>query len=113
MTTPAVIRRRDIAAIRRRAVRTGQAYARQVRRQGASRPADRPFRLGLWLPSTALFMLLAPFPILLAPLGYLIPSPWRVDPFRAVFALGAVLLSLGGTQIVVKAQGADIAIKLF
>ena len=67
----------------------------------------------LWLPLTLLFLLLAPFALLLAPLGYFAPRRLRVRPLAAVFAFGAVLLSLGGTDVEVDTPAARIQIKIF
>ena len=73
----------------------------------------QPFRLGLWIPTTAIFLLLAPFPILALPLFYLAPRRVLPDPFGLVFGVGRLLLSLGGAVIEVKAPDARIRIRLF
>jgi hypothetical protein len=112
--TPAVIRPRDLAAIRRRAIRTGRAQARSYIRRSRQDVADgRVRRVWMWLPLTPLFLILAPFALLLAPLGYFVPPRLRPDPFQAVIALGAVLLSLGGTEIRVNAAGVHIDLRIF
>src|SRR5271155_651133 len=56
----------------------------------------------LWLPLTPLFLLLSPFALLAAPLLQLTPAARRLNPWRAVWALGTVLLSLSGTLISVE-----------
>lgn len=71
-----------------------------------------PFRLGLWLPLTPVFWLLAPFVVLLAPLLLLAPPMWRMNPYVAVLAIGRVLLSLNGTDIDVDTPDARIHIKI-
>lgn len=53
----------------------------------------------LWLPLTPLLWILSPFPLILAPLGYLVPPRLRPDPFFLVFALGEMLLALSGTVV--------------
>ena len=83
-----------------------------------------PTRIGLWLPLTPLWLILAPFALLLAPLLALAPqlnNPEAravrgaivVHPYRAAFAIGAVLLSLSGTVVEVDAPGATIHIRIF
>jgi hypothetical protein len=105
------VRRRELAAIHRRAVRTGLARAREHRAGARGRPRG-PVSIRLWLPLTPLFLLFAPFALVLAPLGYLAPPSVRPDPFRAVLAVGAVLLALGGTDIRVDAADAHVRIKI-
>ncbi len=72
-----------------------------------------PFRLSLWIPTTAIFLLLAPFPILALPLLYLAPRQVLPDPFGLVFGVGRLLMALGGTTIIVEAPDARIRIRLF
>ena len=72
-----------------------------------------PFRLSLWIPTTAIFLLLAPFPILALPLLYLAPRRVLPDPFGLVFGVARLLMSLGGTTIIVEAPDARIRIRLF
>ena len=72
-----------------------------------------PFRLSLWIPTTAIFLLLAPFPILALPLLYLAPRRVLLDPLGLVFGVGRLLLTLGGTVIEVEAPDARIRIRLF
>jgi hypothetical protein len=74
--------------------------------------APHPTTVRMWLPLTPLFLLLAPFALVLAPLGFFVPPRWRPNPFLAVFALGAVLLSLGGTDITVEAPRARVRLKI-
>jgi len=85
-----------------------------------------PTRIGLWLPLTPLWLILSPFALLLAPLVALAPrmlpdNPRAADvrtaitahPYRAAFAIGAVLLSMSGTVVDVDAPGATIHIRIF
>lgn len=87
---------------------------------------SHPTRIGLWLPLTPLWLILSPFALLLAPLLTLLPpllpdysrgravrSAITVHPYRAAFALGAVLLALSGTVVEVDAPGATIRIRIF
>lgn len=67
----------------------------------------------LWLPLTLLFLLLAPFALLLAPLLYFAPRPYNVRPFATVAALGALLLSLSGTVVDVDTPDALVRIRIF
>jgi len=77
-------------------------------------PPRRRVIMRLWLPATALFWLLAPFPLLLAPLAYLAPAPFRPkNPYAAVLAVGRVLTSLGGTIVDVDTPDALVRIRLF
>jgi hypothetical protein len=76
-----------------------------------SRPARKTV-VRLWLPLTLLFLLLAPFAMLLIPLGYWVPRPRGLSPAKTVFALGAVLLSLGGTDIDLQTPRAVVRIKI-
>jgi hypothetical protein len=73
----------------------------------------KPVRLRLWLPLTPLFWLLSPFALLLAPFIWIaIPQRPR-NPYTAAFALGGVLVSLGGTVIDIRAPGARLFIRIF
>jgi len=76
-------------------------------------PRTRRIVVRLWLPTTALFLLLAPMALLLTPFGYLAPRPYRVPPFAAAFAIGRLLLSLGGTVVHVDTPEALISLRLF
>lgn len=101
---PAIRRHRELSHTERRAARAARSTARRAERG--------PVRISLWLPLTPLFLLLAPFALLLAPLGYLAPPSVRPDPFRTVIAIGAVLLALGGTDILIDAADAHVRIKI-
>jgi hypothetical protein len=70
-------------------------------------------RLRLWLPLTPLFWLLSPFALLLAPFVWIAFPQRPRNPFSAAFALGGVLISLGGTVIDIRAPGARLFIRIF
>ena len=78
----------------------------------AVRPAPRRTVVRLWVPATLVFLLLAPFAFLLAPLIYLAPRPYRVSPLATVLGLGQLLLSLGGTVVDVDAPDALVRIRI-
>jgi len=77
-----------------------------------ARPMRRPTVVRLWLPLTALFLLLAPFALLLSPFLYVVPRPWRLSPLATVLAGGAFLLALGGTDIDVRTHDAIVRLKI-
>jgi len=78
------------------------------------RPVRRRTVVRLWLPTTFLFLLLAPFAFLLAPCIYWVtPRRMRIAPFATVLALGRVLLSLGGTVIDVDSPEAFVSLRIF
>jgi len=105
VTLPALMRRHgELAANQDRATRT-----HDVRSTGQ---APRVTRIGLWLPLTPLFWLLAPFALLLAPLLTLAPPLRGMNPYAAVVAIGHVLTSMGGTVIHVAARDARIRIRI-
>jgi hypothetical protein len=102
---PVTERPRQLEAMRRRAVR--------VRRMNAARPVPTGrTRVRLWLPLTPLFWVLAPFAILLAPLILLAPPLWRMNPYEAAYAVGRVLLALGGTDIDIDTPEARVRIQI-
>ena len=98
--------------------RFGEAIeeVRAADRPGGARPvahAERPpTMVRLWLPLTVLFLLLAPFALLLSPLLYFVPRPWRLSPLATVLAVGAFLLALGGTDIEVRTHDAIVRLKI-
>ena len=67
----------------------------------------------LWLPLTPLWLILSPFAILFAPLLLLAPQTRGIRPFRAVFAVGALLLALSGTVIDVETPDALVRIRIY
>jgi hypothetical protein len=84
--------------------------ARRVRPMG---PARSRTVVRLWLPMTFIFLLLAPFALLLAPLIYLAPGPYGDRPLATVLGVGQVLLSLGGTVVDVDTPEALVRIRIF
>lgn len=75
--------------------------------------ARRPKVVRLWLPMTPLFVVLAPFALVTAPLIMLYPPARGVSPWRTVWTLGATLLSMGGTEVDVRSRRALIRIRIF
>jgi hypothetical protein len=90
-----------------------QARALRAHRRRHAMEAHGPTRVSLWLPLTPFFWLLAPFVFLLAPLLLLAPPMWRVNPYLAVFTIGRVLTSLGGTEVDVDAHDVRIRLRIF
>jgi hypothetical protein len=118
--SPRAIRHFGLAALEARARRTEHAMrtappAAQPRSApGQARPRARRVVVRLWLPLTALFLLLAPFVFLLAPLIYVCTPPsLRAPPFATAWKLGAVLLSLGGTVVHVDTPEALVSLRIF
>jgi len=101
------------------------AYPPALRRSGFVGPMDgepprqaqvsprRRTVVRLWLPMTLIFLILAPFAILLSPLLYWVPQPYCQRPFATVFGVGALLLSLGGTVVEVDTPDALVRIRIF
>jgi hypothetical protein len=112
---PIVIPPFDVTPGPRRAsaARRHERAAERRRRHAAHRVAGGPVNISLWIPSTAIFVLLAPFALLLTPLLYLAPRDVMPSPVRTVAGLGAVLLSLGGTVVDVDASDCRIHLRLF
>lgn len=102
---PITERPRQLDAMRRRAVRVHRVKAVEPVPGGRT-------RVRLWLPLTPLFWVLAPFAILLAPLILLAPPLWRMNPYFTAYAVGRVLLALGGTDIDVDTPDARVRIKI-
>lgn len=103
------------ALSRRKAQAVARLRARAERARALAVSSDgRPRRVSLWLPTTALFALLAPFAVMLVlPLLCLAPRRGIPDPVAALFGVGRLLLSLGGTSIDVDAPGARVRLRLF
>ncbi|MFL5295579.1 MAG: hypothetical protein ACJ798_04275 [Phenylobacterium sp.] len=115
---PKAVSRMGLAVMEARADKTERAMAAPQRSpHGAMVPAnDAPPRrtvVRLWLPATLIFLLLAPFALLLSPLLYLVPRRYGVAPLAAVAGLGRLLLSLGGTVVDVDTPDALVRIRLF
>lgn len=118
---PRATRHLSPAAAEARAQRTERAVQRLVRQKTAVASAHAPapravhgrFVLRLWLPLTLVFLLLAPFALLLAPCLYFAPPAYRHRPFATVLGVGAALLSLGGTLVEVDTPEALVRIRIF
>ena len=113
---PRAIGRFGLAAMEGRARRTTPT----TRIAPLDPPPPRPARamrprtvVRLWLPMTVIFLLLAPFAFLLAPLIYFAPQPYRTRPLAAVLGVGQLLLSLGGTVVDVDTPDALVRIRIF
>jgi hypothetical protein len=114
--TPKAVRHFGLAAMEARASRTRQTV-RAAQTSGPP-PADaipppRRVVVRLWIPSTPIFLLLAPFALLLIPLLYLAPPLRRFNCAAAVFVLGDALLALSGTVVDVDTPEALVRIRLF
>lgn len=81
------------------------------RRTGRIEPDG--FALRLWLPLFLVWLLVAPFFVLLLPLILLGLALARLNPFRALAALFGLLAGLTGTQVEVDSPGAVINIRVF
>jgi hypothetical protein len=115
--TPRAVSHFGLAAMEARAARSRRIVtpATPLRPLAPALP-ERPQRrtvVRLWLPMTAIFLLLSPFAILLSPLIYFAPPPYGYRPFATVWGIGALLLSLGGTVVDVDTPDALVRIKIF
>jgi hypothetical protein len=106
---PRAIRHFSLANAEARAQRT----ARVLTRPSTPAPPIRRVVVRLWLPMTAIFLLLAPFALLLTPLLYFVPNPYRTRPLATVLGVGRLLLSLGGTVVHVDTPEALVSIRVF
>ena len=75
----------------------------------------RPRRTRLWLPLplTIVWVLLAPFAMILSLFAWIAPPPYRVNGPLAAIAIGSALFALSGTLIEIKSADADIFILIF
>lgn len=108
---PSAVRRFGMTALDREeaAARPQKAY-----RAGGGRPARRRVVVRLWVPTTAIFCMLAPVPLLLAPLAWLSPPAVRSrNPYAAVLAIGRTLIALGGTLVDIDTPDARVRVRLF
>lgn len=69
--------------------------------------------LSLWVPFTFLALLAAPVAVCLSPLVLLAPPRWRINPVRALPALGRTLLAVGGLRIVIERDDLRLALRFF
>jgi hypothetical protein len=70
-------------------------------------------RLWLPLPLSFLWLLLAPFAMILSLFTWVAPPRYRVNGPLAAIRIGVVLFSLSGTLIEIKSADADIFILIF
>lgn len=105
----------DIVQGRPRAAARRPTVSRRLRHERTmQRREDRgPVNVSLWIPSTLIFALLAPFAMLLLPFLYLTPRQILESPAKTLAGVGAVLLSLGGTVIDVDCPDCRVHIRLF
>ena len=114
---PRAVGRMGLAVMEARAAGTARALRPEAPSplQAAPSAAEPPHRtvVRLWVPSTLIFLLLAPFALLLAPFLYFVPRRYGVSPLAAVLGVGVLLLSLGGTVVDVDTRDALVRIRLF
>lgn len=67
----------------------------------------------LWIPTTPLFLVMAPLVFAVTPFLYLAPRRVLPDPLGLVLGVGRLLLSTSGAVIEVSTPGADLRIRLF
>jgi hypothetical protein len=70
----------------------------------------RPFRL--WLPLFLVWLLLLVLLVLLSPVVLIACLICRVNPFKAVAALGGLLAALTGTLVDIQAPGACVLVRV-
>lgn len=81
------------------------------RRTGQRVPGGH--RIRLWLPLFLIWILIAPFALLLSPLILLGVAMARLNPFRALTAAFGLLAALTGTLIEVETPDAVVNIRVF
>jgi hypothetical protein len=113
--SPRAVRHFGLAVLEARERGAVPAVVREARPVAPAEAPAPPRRVvvRLWLPSTPIFLLLAPFAILLIPLCYLAPPLRRFNCAAAVFILGDALLALSGTVVDVDTPEALVRIRLF
>lgn len=97
---------RPYGAMRERAERTARRWG------GAEPRVNRRTKVRLWLPLTALLLVLSPFAMLLALLAYVPAAIFGMNSFVVALRLGGVLMAIGGTLVEVQAADADLRIKI-
>ena len=75
-------------------------------------PARRRPVVRLWLPLTPLWLVLAPIVLALAPLVLLVPACRGLNPYRAAWIVGGVLLNLAGTEVQVESPAALVRVRI-
>jgi hypothetical protein len=113
---PPAIRLFSEAQLAGRSKDRGRVHRRPMRVYPTPMPAPGRRRtvVRLWLPLTALFVLMAPFALLLSPLAYFAPPRVRgPNPILAAVQIGRLLMSLGGTEVDVDTPDAKVHIRIF
>ena len=100
-------RRRNLAAMRERAVRLRWRTAK------TPRPKVERRTVRLWLPVTPFLILLSPLLLLGLGIAVFLPRPIGVNPAHVVLGVGRMLLALSGTQVEVENDTASVHLKFF
>jgi hypothetical protein len=74
---------------------------------------SRPTRVQVWIPLFLVWLVLAPFVLLLSPLLAFGLARVRLDPFRAIGAAFRLLAALSGTRVEIETPDAFVNIRLF
>jgi hypothetical protein len=69
-------------------------------------------RVNLWLPLILFWILLAPFVVLLIPMGMVCFAICGMNPLKAILAIGRLLWALGGLRIEVESPNASVLIRM-
>jgi hypothetical protein len=114
MDAPRALRHFSLAAMEGRAHRVESPDRPKAIEVRAPMVEPTPSRtvVRLWLPATLIFLLLAPFALLLAPLLHFAPRPYSLSPLAIVLGVGQLLLSLGGTVVDVDTPDALVSIRI-
>ena len=100
-------RRMDLQAMSQRAERLRWRLVRPPEESQLRRP------LRLWLPLTPLFVLLAPFALLILAICIFLPRPLGINPAQMMLSVGRMLMALNGTEVEVESPHASLLIKIF
>lgn len=93
-------------------LRYGAMQARAARTAGRRPARGERAQVRLWLPLTPLFVLLAPFALLLALIAFVPARLAGVNALEAAWRVGALLMALSGTHVEVEARDAFVRIKI-
>jgi hypothetical protein len=91
----------------------GPGSVRARHRRVADRRPGGPVRIRLWIPLTALIVLLSPLLLLATTMAALHPRLRRLRAHRLIPVLAMILSNIGGTLIEVEAPGASIRLRIF
>ena len=83
-----------------------------ARPRGSNATTSKRLRLRLWAPLSLLWVLLAPFALILAAAAEFTPLADQIPPFLAVRRLGEVLFALSGTLVEVDTPTALISVRI-